>query len=74
MILGGYEKLEIGERRTSCTDHERNEHPKQPFVVLREATLEEMIEQCHEYGVPEHLIDIWRREASFSFFYEVSVD
>lgn len=48
----------------------------QPFVVLREATLDEWVDGCIALGSPIEKIAQGRDKASrgLAFFYEISVD
>lgn len=72
MIICGENRLQIGERyRASVTDAKRNWHHDIPYVVLREASHDEYLQQCREHGLSESDIAAL---AHYEFHYDVSVD
>lgn len=65
MIVGCYERLEIGARYFGVSDTSGNYHRDQPFIVLREASLQEYTQDAP--FIPEE------HEKTGSY-YEISVD
>lgn len=69
MILGSQRKKVVGERLVGLSDSDGVDHPDQPYVILREATLAEYLaESPHALGI------VPRAVLESAFYYEVSLD
>lgn len=78
MILGSNERLTIGERRHLLTHPVTREETLQPFVILRETTVEEweacMAEEGATFSERELAHVRFCAMKGYAFFYEVSLD
>ncbi len=73
MIAGSDYPLTIGQQGKGIVDKKLDYHKQQPFVVLREATLEEWIQAQIANGYTREQL-LRNPNVSLSYFYEVSVD
>jgi len=81
MICGASLPKEIGKRYIGLADIERNWHSDQPYVVIREATLEEYIEYQKSNGFdfalfvhdPDLKAKMWAQLEN-GYYYEISID
>jgi hypothetical protein len=77
VIIGTYDDIEVGERYGTkpyeyLTDKDRVMHHQQPFVVLRESSLEEYLKQQE---VQQSSLDGYPPDwTDGAKFYEVSID
>jgi hypothetical protein len=74
MIIGTHQPLIVGhhyERGKTVTDRDRHIY-RQPFTVLREATISEWIAQVEQTGAV--LTKAMLNEASGSAFYDIAID
>jgi hypothetical protein len=75
MIIGSDNTLLIGERGVGVSETNGTPHNEQPFVVLREATFEEWLQEAIADGMPEALLHKAALAAQEGArFYEISVD
>lgn len=72
LILGCSQKLEVGARYMGRIHTSGGEYHDMPYLVLREATHEEWLEQALKADVPP--TEVYTLQAKMGFFYEVSVD
>jgi hypothetical protein len=72
VIISSPHALPVGSRHTGLSDSDAADHPDQPFVVLRVATLDEWAAEARADGVGE--ADIHYTAGSRHHFYDVSVD
>lgn len=75
MIIGSFEKLEVGKRYgvdsdEYITDKYKVSHYNQPFLVLRESTKDEWIAECIKDNIPMPSLSLIRD----AYFYEISID
>lgn len=71
MIVGSLHKVPIGFRGDYLRDNNR-ERVRQPFIVIREATFEEYLEQLDIAGIKKAALTDF--DFTHNFFYEVSTD
>lgn len=74
MIIGANKPLVIGQRATGLVDQHEQIHAAQPFLVLREATVDEWIAEAEADGMALTPGQRAHARGPDVFFYEVSLD
>lgn len=74
MIVGSKFPARIGERYVGTNDREGVFHPDQPYVIIREATLAEYLEDHAEHLDKMPPAQLEYLAAGRGFFYEASFD
>lgn len=75
MIMGCFNKHEIGERLTGLTDEQGVYHEDQPFVIVRASTFEEWYADASApecQAMPAEQLAFAR--SGKAFFYEIATD
>lgn len=81
MICGSTIKREVEKRYIGISDEKMVYHPDQPFLVIREATLEEYKEYHKEKGSDlshydnnPFMKELMNQKLKNGFYYEISID
>lgn len=68
------EPLTIGSRKFGCNDKDGVWHGDQPYVLLREVTVEEFRTWCKSQGAPWLDVEIQIRMNPTDRYFEVAID
>ncbi len=68
------EPLEVGSRHVGCNGKDGIWHPDQPYVLLREATVDEYRAWCFSEGVPSRSVESQIKKFPSDRYFEVSID
>jgi hypothetical protein len=71
VIVSSLYRRSVGERRLGMTDHKIDYHPAQAFIIVREATRQEWLDQLHAMGEVESWTE---RDNPRPFYYEIQTD
>jgi hypothetical protein len=74
MVIGSDLPKEIGRRYNGKISDAHGVFHEAPYVVLKEATIEDWERSCLEEGASLDYVTVWKPRYRNLFFYRISVD
>lgn len=73
MVVGSFERYEIGKLCKGLSDYQQNRYPDMPYKIIREATAEEWKSGWEEANQKKMPLSLFEAAKKY-YFYEVSID